>query len=198
MSLGIAAPKPPYVMFTTKAIEDRNRTIESGRYAAKDVDFAVITPQGSKDQIERRVDEWFEKLENDTMQGRFEVTWLDHFKRAYDSWKKGKEIPVEGTPILTWPLLSPSQVQLLIECNIRTVEDLANCNEQAIASIGIGARNLKMKAVEWLKVANDSGKTTEAITALRSENDELKKTIESLSQRLENAEKSFKVEGKSK
>lgn len=162
--------RPPYVTFETRAIENRNASIEAGHYVTKDVNFVIITPQGSKDRIERIADEWFVKLTDDVRSGRFEQAWLTAYKEAYKAWKEGKEIPENGSAILNWPVLSPSQTQALIACNLRTIEDVATANEEAIAKIGMGGRALKQKAIDWLAAAKGLGKTTEELSSLKVAN----------------------------
>ena len=65
----VAEARPPYVTFEAVAVEDRAASIEAGYYKTRDVDFAFITPQGSKDRIERNVKDWFEQLEQQCQQG---------------------------------------------------------------------------------------------------------------------------------
>lgn len=166
-----AEDRPPYVSFETKSIEDRAASIEAGLYKTRDVDFAHVTPQGSKDRIERNVAEWFEALESQVAQGRFKREWLTGFRESYKAWKDGRELPLKGTPILTWPVLSPSQVKSVLDAHVRTVEDLAAANEETIARIGMGGRALKDKAVSWLSAASGNGKVTEELAALRVKNE---------------------------
>lgn len=162
-----AEARPPYVSFEAKALEDRAASIEAGYYKTKDVDYALITPQGSKDRIEREVGDWLANLSQQAQEGRFPNEWLQHFRSSYAAWKEGRELPLNGTPILTWPSLSPSQVKQVLEAKLRTVEDLAGANEEAISRLGMGGRALKEKAVSWLSVAASGGKVTEELAALR-------------------------------
>jgi hypothetical protein len=180
----VAEERPPYVTFEVRAVEDRNASIEAGHYVATDVDYAFITPIGSKDRVERVVSEWFAKLEEDTRNQRFDPAWLRAYKEAYAAWKEGREMPVEGTAILTWPVLSPSQVKGLLDCQIRTVEDLAAANEETIARIGMGGRNLKQKALDWLSSAKTVGVKSEELTAVKQQNEDLKAKNEALAKQV--------------
>lgn len=128
---------------------------------------------GSKDRIERRVDEWLKMLEEQVAEGRFQAGWLDQYKGAYKAWKAGQDIPETGTPIRTWPALSPAQVKSILAARVRTVEDLANANEETLHRIGMGARSLKQRAVEWLSTASSIGRTAEEVNSLKIANAEL-------------------------
>lgn len=166
--------RPPYVEFVTKGMEDRNKTIETGCYSTKAVDFALITPMGSKDRIERNVADWFASLTEQVQQKRFKGEWLRGYKEAYAAWKDGRELPVNGTPVATWPSISPEQVEQLLRAKCKTVEDLAAANEELMSGIGMGARALKEKAISWLAAASGTGQFAEKLAAAHVENDNLK------------------------
>jgi hypothetical protein len=186
--------RPPYVMFEVRAIEDRNASIEAGHYVARDVDFALITPQGSKDQIELIVHEWFQMLEQEVRSDRFPLEWLSSYKSAYKHWKEGQEIPLEGFPIVNWPVLSPAQVQIFLGIGIRTIEDVAVMNEEAIQHIGMGGRNLKQRAEEWLKTAgSEQSRNSEKLVALQQENEQLKENIKQIQVEFQNLKKSLET-----
>lgn len=160
--------RPPYFRFRRDGREDRAASIEAGHYIAKDVDVVLITPRGSKDCIERDVAEYLPYLQQQVRAGRFEQSWLNDFKASYAAWQEGLEIPESGFPLRNWPLLSPSQLSTLLNVQVRTVEDLAEANEEILARIGMGGRVLKEKAKGWLAAGQDSGKLAERITALET------------------------------
>lgn len=170
----VAEARPPYVMFETRAVEDRAASLEKGHYVTRDVDYAIITPMGSKDRTERVIKEWFDQLQQQVAEGRFPREWRTEFMAAHAAWKEGRELPLSGTAILTWPVASPTQVKQLLDAKVRTVEDLAQANEETLAMLGMGGRALKDKAVSWLQSAGSTGKTTEELTALRLAHDGLK------------------------
>lgn len=158
-------PRMAYVRFEKRPIENRTLSMSKGHYVTTDVDFAIITPTGSKDTVIRRVDEWFVYLDQQVVEERVPPEWVEKYKMAYEKFKKGEEIPLDGTAIKGWPVLSPAQQQNLIALGIRTVEDLAQINQEAIARIGMGAMALKEKAKNWLEAANNVGKLAERMTA---------------------------------
>lgn len=187
-----AKERPPYVIFEYRSVEDRAASLKAGHYVGKDVGYAIITPAGSKDRIERVADEWFAQLRENVAQDRFPAEWLDGFERMYKRWKENLETPENGTPIMSWPAISPSQQKAILNANVRTVEDLAVANEATLTAIGMGSRSLQMKARSWLETANDVGKIAERNAALetkQTEQDELIKiqaeTISKLTSRLD-------------
>jgi len=170
----IAEERPPYVQFELRAVEDRNATIESGHYCSRDVAYALITPAGSKDRIERDAEEWIAHITQQVRDERFPAQWLAAYRSAFEEWKKGNEPVLDGMDVKNWPAASPAQVKMLLNWNIRTVEDLANANEETLRRLGMGANALKERAREWLSAADGKGKFAEQIAALRAELTDMK------------------------
>lgn len=180
--------RPPYVTFETRPIEDRNASIEAGHYVAKDVIYALITPQGSRDRVEQEADAWLDMLAKESREGRFPQEWLTAYKSIYSEWKEGREMPLSGTSITLWPALKPSLIPTLLDIKILTVEDLANANEETVNRIGMGGRALKQQAKDWLEASSSVGTVAAKVTALSSENSDLQERNKELLNRLELAE----------
>lgn len=178
MGITIAEARPPYVMFEVKSEEDRAASLEAGHYVAKDVHYAIITPQGSKDRFERRVDEWLEACAQSVSEKRLPDAWYNHYKAIYAAWKADQAMPLNGTSIKNWSVLSPAQIETLTRLRILTIEDIAAANEETIARIGMGARALKDKAVAWLQSTNSQ------VIDMKKEVDDLKKQNADLSEKL--------------
>lgn len=176
--------RPPYVRFEVRAEEDRQASLDAGHYVGKDVHYALITPMGSKDCIERKADEWFDKLKQDVSEGRCPREWLAAFKEVYKEWCEGREAPVDGTPITDWPPVSPSQVKTLLSLQVRTVEDLAAANEEVLGRIGMGGRALKQRAIDWLTSSESAGKASGELSALKAANENLQARNEQLETQL--------------
>jgi hypothetical protein len=177
--------RPPMVRFKREAVDDPKATAENGRYTSRDVDYAHVTPPYSKDLFIAKVETWFRNQEMNVKNGRIPPEWLYHWKKAYEAFKNGEELPLNGTPIKTWNAISPAHIKNLIAINILTVEDLAGCNDQGLQRIGMGARDLVAKAKNWLSTSNDVGKATQKITALEKELNAMKLDNESLREKIE-------------
>lgn len=172
--------KPSLVRFAREAVENKPETIKQGRYVAKDVDYALVTAPYSKDVWKAKVSDWFTNLENDVRNERIPKEWLDHYKKSYEAWKNGQELPVAGTPIKGWGVISPAKQEELIRMNILTVELLADINDEGIRRIGMGAVELKTKAKAWLSQLNDKGPATIEIARLTQENNVLQGQVNAL------------------
>lgn len=176
--------KPAYVTFVREAVEDKAASLAAGHYVAKDVDFVHITPAYTKDIIIRKVSDWFTKLEGDVRNERVPPDWLQHYRKQYEAWQNGQELPLQGTAIKGWGVISPAMQETLIRMNIRTVEDLAGVNDEGMRRIGMGSADLKIKAKAWLQQTEDKGPLTQEIAAVRAENRVLTGQVETLSQQV--------------
>ena len=186
MSVHIQQARPPHVIFERRAEEDRQASIEAGRYVSRDVDYAIVTPSGSKDRVERVVVDWFSMLAGEVRAERWPQAWLDQLKSGYEAWTRGQTPPEHGTPLSTWPALSPAQVKNWAQIGLRTIEELAEANEEALTAYGMGARDMKSRARLFLENAGDSA----ALVAKLRASEEL---IASMQVRMESLEAQLKA-----
>lgn len=178
MSIEMQENRPPLVRFERRAKEDRAASLEKGHYATKDVDFALITPPYSKDCIEQEVDDWMRIMNEQVQQDRMPANWRDKYVEAYNAWKRGEEVPLDGTAIKSWPVISPAQRQNLIAMGVATVEDLAQINDEGMRRYGMGGLDLKQKAQAWLAASKDVGQVTQQIAALQADNETLRQALQ--------------------
>jgi len=180
---------PPHVTFEKRPVEDRAASIEAGHYVAVDVDYAIITPRGGKDRVEKPYAEWIKQQESMAMgeDARIPAQWVDAWKRMYSQWKAGEEMTEDGTPIKSWPVASPAQIRNLLNLNVTTVEQLAHANTEVLTRLGMGGVALKEKAQRWLAEAASTGRSVEEITALKGENRMLKERLEAVEKLLAEA-----------
>ena len=68
-------------------------------------------------------------------------------------------------------------VEMCLAAVVRTVEDLADANADTLRKLGMGSHALKEKATAYLAAAG-TNKNSEAVSALKIELADLRKTIE--------------------
>lgn len=56
------------------------------------------------------------------------AVWKD-IEPAYNAWKEGREIPLNGTPLAAWPGITPEQAEIFRLSGIRTVEAVRDMTE---------------------------------------------------------------------
>lgn len=103
------------------------------------------------------------------------------YPRQYEAFKAGQEQVPDGMPVDQWPPLTKAVAQNLKALHIHTVEQLAALPDSGLSSIGMGARELREKAVNWLKMANDGKPLAEA----QAQNELLKSELEVKGQQIE-------------
>lgn len=177
--------RPAYVRFERRPVENKAESIKQGRYVAIDVDYALVTPPYSKDCVVHKVQNWLDNVRRNVKDGRTPQSWLDQWEKAYHAWKNGQEVPLNGTPIRGWGVISPAQQEMLIGISIRTVEDLAGVNDEGTRRIGIGAIDMKNKAVAWLNSMKNHGAVTVEMAALKQENETLRASLDGLKGQVE-------------
>lgn len=94
------------------------------------------------------------------------------FPRQWDAFKRGQEQGIVGTPLSELFPESPAIVENLKSVSIRTVEQLAGCNDSGAQNIGMGGMQWREKAKAYIAHA-DKGKGFHELAA-RLESLELK------------------------
>lgn len=176
--------RPPAVRFERRAVEDRAESQKQGHYVARDVDYVILQRPGSRDTVEREVTSWLKDWDEKARTNLLPLSWALEAKQRYEYWKNGEELPVNGTAIKGWPVLSPAQQRVCIEAQVRTVEDLAALPDGSIGVLGIGGVGMKLKAQAWLTEAKTKGIVAEENASLKLQVESQAKQITELSQGL--------------
>lgn len=187
----------PYVMFKTESIPDVARTKADGVQRYKDQDYAIVTvPGDTKANHIDKVEAFFDKKEQEARAGRVRPEWIAKWRAAYAYYKQGQELPVDGTPIKGWKLLTGAQQEELVRMNVRTVEALANLTDDGIRNFGMGAIELRRRAKAW--IAQNEGAEANALKMadLTRENDSLRDQVLALSSKMDELEKALQKKGK--
>lgn len=78
---------------------------------------------------------------------------------AYEAWKAGTEIPLDGTPLEAWSGVTPDQARFLKAMQIRTVEEVRDMGDKEIDAIRWpNARQLPKLAREFLESTDSVAK----------------------------------------
>lgn len=185
MTIEIREGGRSFVRFEQVPQEDFAKSREAGHVVMKDVEMVYITPAYTKDVIIKEVPAWQEQIRRQLEHGQIPQEHYDHYLKCYKNWKEGLDEPLSGTPIKGWPVLSPAQQQTLIAMHIRTVEDLANVNDEGLKRIGMGSTDMKNRAIAWLVSAQDKGKATIEIASLKAKETNMQGEIDALRKQVE-------------
>jgi len=158
-----------YVRFYIHPVQNDAKTADAGRPIFDDVEFVEIVVAGCSTNIVRRPVEDPDKR---------------RFSRQYELFKQGDMDQLCGTPLTEIPWVTASQREELMYMRVRTVEQLADLNDQVCTRIP-GTYDLKRRAAEWIKKASDAA----PFEALHKENEELKARLAALEASLTKAKK---------
>lgn len=99
------------------------------------------------------------------------------FSERYEAFKKGEEVPEEGTPIRMVPFATPADVSACKSLRIFTLEQLVETSDERLARAQL--INFKYQARDYLEAQRRTGYVAE----LREEINHLKAQIETLKER---------------
>lgn len=130
---GNAGDDKLFVKFEDKPIKDKQATEDQGRPIYREVPHISIRAAGSQNFVCRRATE--------ADKGRF--------PNHYSAFKNKREMPVEGTLLKEWPLISRTMAIELEALEVKTVEQLVSMSDQNSQNF-MGINELKRKAQLFL------------------------------------------------
>jgi hypothetical protein len=105
------------------------------------------------------------KLKGDM--GRIQAARWSIVEPAYNAWKKGEEVPENGTPLAAWPGVNQDQAKYLRTKGILSVEQVRDMSDSTIETLPFpGRRDLPKLAkmfLEGQKDADLAAKNTELL-----------------------------------
>lgn len=132
--------KGGYPRFFLETVKDERASVEANRPIFFDVEMVeIIIPSIAQynKPIRRVRDEDKER-----------------WPKEYEAFKKGQEMPLDGTPLEEWNVLTKSALYELKSFGFRTIEDVSEMTEHAVQRLGMAGRPLKLKAVAYLSEAD--------------------------------------------
>lgn len=143
--------------FKTIALKNERKSVDAGRPIYDDVEVVDIRFSGSKDVYTfptQQISHW----ENDEETGeQRQLTYAERWPKQYQQFKAKMNQTKSGTPLDYIPFLTDAKRAELRALAIYTVEALAELDGQPLKNLGIGGRELKNKAIEYLANANHDG-----------------------------------------
>jgi len=185
MAIGLAKEIMPHVRFENRDYgRDEEASIKAGRHIPKTSTFIIITSHGSKDSSDQIADEWLPRKRREASQGAYNIEWVEHFERQYKAWREGHELPRDGTPIMTWQMVSPEQNTRLRALGITVVEDLAAIPDTGLAEYGLDARYMRDLARAWIAEGQQKGINAQELAKAKAEIERQRLVIDSQEGRL--------------
>lgn len=94
---------------------------------------------------------------------------------AYEAWKRGQEVPDDGTPLDAWSALSKAQAKAFKDAGFAAVEHIAAIEDAQIGKVRLpDVRRLRDLARAYVSHRANAAPVEAALAAQRGEIDELK------------------------
>lgn len=125
------------VKFYYKTVKDETASAEQGRACFKEREYVDIRIPGTRGAGAARPATARDKK---------------RFDRHYQAFKQRVELPMEGTPLSEWPVITRAHAEELSFAGVKTVEQMADMAD-VVASGFMGGQMFKAKAKKWLEQA---------------------------------------------
>lgn len=154
------------VQFRNHAILNEAKTAAEGRPIYDDMEVCEIRGPGSRNttvQPALAQSHWDEDPHTG-LQRR--VTYAERFSRQYTQFKAQQTQTVRGTPLDHVPFLTEARRAELRALNIYTAEQLAEVDGQELKNLGVGGRDMKNRAIEYIAEAKTHAPSAQLVVEL--------------------------------
>jgi hypothetical protein len=166
-----------HITFYAEAVKNERKSAEVGRPQFDDVEFVRIKFVGDKHNELVAPAHSFGSMRNRETNER--LTYAQQFWKHYEAYQRDAKMQGSGTPLEEIGI-SQARIKELNASNVYSVEGLAGLDGTLLQKLGMGAREMKVKAEEYLAKASDRS----GLNELMDENAELKARLERLEQML--------------
>lgn len=170
------------IQFFLGAVKNETKSKEQKKPVHDENEFIRIMFAGDNSKV-------IERIVSETDQERYSI--------QYNKWKESADELFSGTPLTELKFMNTAMISDLHHHRVMTVEALADLSDTALQQIGMGARDWKNKAEEYLKkCAADQSVTIkmlqDQLAAAQIDRDAFKQQIKDLSDRFEEERKAKK------
>jgi len=145
------------VTFSHEARLDKTASVEAGRNMYRNVEYVTIRIPGDKTlSVHRPVN----------------ASDKHRFPMQYQSFKNLAGEVITGTPLTTWPMITPAQLKELEYFNVRTVEQLAAMADTGAAQM-MGIQKLRRAAQQYISAAKEAAPLLKVQAELESRDNEI-------------------------
>lgn len=169
-------------IFKHHANPNEAKSLAAGRLICDDIEIVEIRSPGNKNTVvvqpATAVSHWAVDPQTG---GQIRVTYAERFQRQYQQFKMQVAQTKSGTPLSHAPFLTEGRRAELRALNIYTVEALATLDGQELKNLGIGGRDLKNAAMEYIeetKATAPSKQLVAELEALKAKNAVLEEDLE--------------------
>jgi hypothetical protein len=143
--------------FKTMPFKNERESIKAGRPIFEDVEVCEIRFAGSKDTSvfpSHAYSHW--EIDEESGEQR-QLTYAERFPKQFMQFKEKQQQTKSGTPLDYVHFLTDAKRAELRAFNIYTIEALAEIDGQPLKNLGLGGREWKNKAIEYLASSSHEG-----------------------------------------
>jgi hypothetical protein len=160
-------------IFKDFAVKNESATVKAGRPVFDDEEVVELRYPGSKNWSVHPATA-FSHWGTDPVSGeQVKITYAERFSRQYQQFKSHSTQTKSGTPLTYATFLTEARRAELRAQNVYTVEALAAIDGQELKNLGLGGREMKNNAVEYLAETQKGAVNTQMaaeLEALRAKN----------------------------
>lgn len=179
--------KPETVTKTVDGVNGKKKEIVEPTGKLREVDWVAYSPIGSlqktmnTEAISRLscVQPLSGKAAHNPAVMMAHARW-NAIKPAYDAWKAGREVPLDGTPLAAWNGVSSEQAELFRMKGVRTVEAVAGLTDTHRQTMGIPGLHDIIENAKRFMTAQDKSAVTTALAQKDAEIAQLRAQMEEL------------------
>lgn len=178
---------------------DNEKSNELGYPVPKLITYIYITPSGQKGGPSPfHANEFIARKKQESKQGGgWNPNWVRQLEDSFRAFKEGKELPVNGTPLITYERIAKKRREELAY-QYPTVEDLAAVPDGALTDIGLDGRVLRDLARNDIKAKKGLEPVVKELADANETIRRQEEMLTRLSERLERLEAKSKKIGASK
>ena len=180
------------VIFKNHAILNPAKTALAGRPIHDDIEVAEVRFPGMRDTRVLPAVAHAEWITDPETGGLVSITYAERYARQYRQFKEGQTQTKSGTPLAYAPFLTEARRAELRALNILTVEMLAELDGQPLKNLGLGGREMKNKAEQYIAESQQKVPDIQLaaeVEALRLKNDVLETDLKMLREKAQSSEK---------
>ena len=169
---------PPSIRFVNDTVEDRAKSISTGRYyhapcikvfvRAKGDQKSEVPYIAEKTVGDKVTSPWMLHLQHRLHHGQISDRYYEYCKESLDHFKANEELPIDGTPVKTWNGADQAMIRNAIDLGLRTVEDVAKMDESTMQALGMGARAMKTRAETFVSTGGNASRAEGQIVDLKA------------------------------
>jgi len=137
-------------LFKNIAMKNPGKSTEAGRPIFDDVEVVEIRFAGSRDVYVFPATEYSHFEDDEDTNERRRISYAERWPKQYQQFKAKQAQTKEGTPLDYLPFLTEGKRAELRALSIYTAEALAELDGQPLKNLGLGGRDLKNLAADYL------------------------------------------------